>query len=428
MSAQGHYLERIVDHQLDDLLPQLPAVSIEGAKGVGKTETASRRANTVYRLDKPEARAIAEADTQVMLAQPTPVLLDEWQRYPPLWDSVRRAVDDGAPPGSFILTGSVSPDRPPTHSGAARVVTVRMQPLTLAERQEADGITVSLANLIQGDRPPIKGNSEWTLETYTNEIVRSGFPGIRHLEGGALRAQLQGYVDRIVDVDMIEFGREIRRPQALRRWMIAYAAATATTASYETIRDSATPGDADKPARSTTKPFRDILERLWIIDSVPAWLPSKSTLSQLSRSPKHHLVDPALASRLIGVNADALLKGEAPGPAIPRDGSLLGHLFESLVTQSVRVYAAASGATTYHMRDSGGVHEVDLIVEREDQRALAIEVKLSQTVDNVDVKDLIWLREKLGEDLLDAVVVNTGTVAYRRTDGIAVVPAALLGP
>lgn len=231
-----------------------------------------------------------------------------------------------------------------------------------------------------------------------------------------------------MDVDFEELGQSVRKPGTLRRWMTAFAAATSTSASYETIRDAATSGEGDKPSYSATRPYRETLERLWIIDQVPAWIPSRNYLSQLTQKPKHHLADPALAARLLGIDAGALLKGEEPGPDIPRDGTLLGHLFESLVTLSVRVYAEAAEARIGHLRTRGGRHEVDLIVERGDSRIVALEVKLSRTVDDTDVGHLLWLREEIGEDLLDAVVVTTGPRAYRRKDGIAVIPAALLGP
>lgn len=421
------YLRRIVDEELDELLPALPAIALEGAKGVGKTETALQRAATVYRLDDPAQQAIAEADPEQLLTGPRPILLDEWQRVPAIWDAVRRAVDAGAAPGSFLLTGSASPTHPPTHSGAARVVTVRMRPLSLAERG-LEPPTVSLQTLLGGGRPALQGTTDITLADYTREIVGSGFPGLRHLAGRPLRAQLDGYLSRIVDTDFVELGQAVRRPQVLRRWMAAYAAATATSTSYETIRDAATPGEADKPAKSTTIPYRDTLERLWIVDPVPAWTPARNPIARLTRAPKHHLVDPALAARLLGIGAEALLRGQEAGPALPRDGTLLGHLFEALVTLSVRVYAQAAEARVGHLRTAGGQQEVDLIVERDDQRIVAVEVKLSRAVGDQDVRHLHWLRERLGDDLLDAVVVTTGPQAYRRPDGIAVVPAALLGP
>ena len=420
------YQPRIVDLEIQELFGQLPAIVIEGAKGVGKTETALQRARTIYRLDDPADRAIAEADPSVLLAQPSPVLLDEWQRVPPLWDAVRRNVDAGAAAGSYILTGSASPDRPPTHSGAARVVTIRMRPLSLAERA-LETPTVSLGGLLAGGMPAVEGRTDVRLEEYTEEIIRSGFPGLRYLSGRPLRAQLDGYIDRIVDSDFPEMGLRVRRPQILRRWMTAYAAATATSTGYETIRDASTAGEGDKPSKTTTRPYRDILESLWILEPLPAWVPTHNHLNRLGEAPRHHLVDPALAARLIGIGKEGLLRGDEPGPQIPRDGTLLGHLFESLVTQSIRVYAQASEATVGHMRTHSGAQEIDLIVEREDRRFVAIEVKLSRTVEDRDVRHLHWLKEKMGDQMLDAVVVTTGPQAYRREDGVAVVPAALLG-
>lgn len=421
------YLPRIVDHELDELLPQLPAIVIEGAKAVGKTETARRRAGTIQQLDDPGRRAIVEAEPARALAGPAPVLIDEWQRVPSVWDAVRRAVDRGSAPGQFLLTGSASPAAAPTHSGAGRIVTIRMRPLSLAERQLATP-TVSLQALLVGNRPDVSGQTTIRLDDYVNEIVRSGLPGLRAYQGRALRAQLEGYLSRIIDTDFDEQGLKVRRPGTLQRWLAAYAAATATTASYETIRDAATGGQHDKPSRTATQPWRDILQRLWILDPVPAWLPTQNYLSRLAQLPRHHLADPALAAACLGLDSDALLSGVEAGPGIPRSGLLLGRLFESLVTLSVRVYAQAAEAQVRHLRVHGGSQEIDLIIESSDRRVLAMEVKLGQSVDDADVRHLLWLRDKAGTDLLDAVVINTGPEAYRRKDGIAVIPAALLGP
>lgn len=421
------YLQRVVDTELDELMPSLPAVALEGPKGVGKTETARRRARTVVELDDPAQLAIAEADPAAVLTGPPPVLLDEWQRVPAVWDAVRRAVDRRAEAGRFLLTGSASPATPPTHSGAGRIATVRMRPLSLYERGVGEP-TVALSRLLRQDAAALEGRTDVALPDYVEEIVRSGFPGLRSHDGRALRAQLDGYVRRIIDSDFEEQGLKVRRPDALERWMAAYAAATATTASYETIRDAATSGHGDKPAKTTTQPYRDVLQRLFIVDPVPAWLPTRNQLNRLSQPPKHHLADPALAVRLLGLDADAMLSGTEAGPAFPRDGALLGHLFESLVTLCVRVYAQAAEARVRHLRVQGSRREVDLIVERPDQRVVAIEVKLGASVADGDVRNLLWLREQIGDDLLDAVVIHTGPQAYRRRDGVAVVPAALLGP
>ncbi|HEX9484154.1 MAG TPA: DUF4143 domain-containing protein [Gemmatimonadaceae bacterium] len=434
MAEQAHhsrpvtvYTPRVVDAELDALLRELPVVAIEGPKGAGKTATAQRRAATVFRLDDPTQREIAAADPRILLTATPPILIDEWQHVPEVWDAVRRSVDDDRSPNRILLTGSAAPTAPPTHSGAARIVTVRMRPLALSER-DLGTPTVSLRKLLNGTRPDVGGETAVTLVDYAHEIVRSGFPGVRRLTGRALRAQLDGYLRRIVDRDFVEQGHPVRRPETLRRWMAAYAAATSTTTSLEKIRNAATGGDGDAPTKLTMLTYRDVLERLWIVDQVPGWLPSRNHLARLTQAPKHHLADPALAARLLGIDDHALLTGDTGAVSVPRDGTLFGNLFESLVTLSVRAYAQSAEAQVRHLRTRDGRQEIGLIVERPNHRVLALEVKLSATVDDDDVKHLLWLREQIGDDLLDMMIVTTGPHAYRRRDGVAVVPAALLGP
>ena len=427
MSVLVPYQRRVVDDELDELFGDLAAIAMEGPKGVGKTRTALQRAKTAHRLDDPAELAVAEADPGRLLQGERPVLIDEWQRLPEVWDLVRRAVDDGAPPGSFLLTGSALPDPPPTHSGAGRIVIVRMRPLALSERQQS--VSVRLSELLSGARAPVTGATDIALTDYTEEILASGLPGLRVLSGRARRRQLEGYVDRIVDRDIPDdAGVVIRNPAALRRWMAAYAAASSTTATFETIRDAASAGHERKPSKNATQGYRDALTRVWMLDEVPAWIPSNNRLRELGQAPKHQFADPALAAQLLGVQASTLLAGQSSGPAVVRDGTLLGALFESLVTLSVRVYAARSEAQVRHLRTARGRQEVDLIVERADGSVVAIEVKLARSVCSDDAKHLTWLKRKLGDRVLDQVIITTGPKAYRREDGIAVVPLALLGP
>jgi uncharacterized protein len=421
------YRPRIAETELVELLESLPAIAIEGAKEVGKTALASRRAQTVYELDDPARLALAEADPKRLIEAEPPVLIDEWQRLPETRDLVRRAVDSGATPGRFLLTGSVSPDETGTHSGAARISRLRMRPLSLAERLES-APTVSLAELLHGDRPELGGDTELTLEDYVDEILASGFPGLRGYSDRALRTQLDGYLDRIVDREFAELGHELRNPGGIRRWIAAYAAATSTTTSFEKIRAAATGGSGETPTRKAVIPYRNVLERLWVLDPVKGWMPTRNRLSRLGVGEKHQLVDPALAARLVGATKSALLEGEEVGPPIARDGPFLGALFESLVTLSVRVYAQRSEAQVRHLRSHRGDREIDLIVQRDDDRVVAIEVKLAPRPREDDLHHLKWLQRSIGDELLDAVVVTTGQAAYRRPDGIAVVPAALLGP
>jgi predicted AAA+ superfamily ATPase len=425
------YRRRVIDDELDELVGALPALALEGPKGVGKTATAQRRASTVVRLDEPAQRQIAEAEPVRALAGSGPVLLDEWQRVPALWDAVRRAVDDGAPPGPFLLTGSAAPTdllhESQRHSGAGRIDVLRMRPMTLTERLGLDP-TVSLGALLSGDQVEVDGSSELGLAQYTEEIVISGFPGIRALSGRARRVRLDGYVSRIIDRDFAdELGQQVRRPDTLRRWMMAYAAATSTVTSLEKIRDAATHNQAT-PAKTTVLAYRDALMRLFVLDPLDGWAPTNNHLKRLTQSAKHHIVDPALAAALLGMTEDKLLRGGGGLDVIPRDGTFLGALFESLVTLSVRVFAQATEAQVRHLRTRSGNREVDLIVEGRAGEIVAIEVKLSATVVDDDVVHLRWLRDELKGDLRAAVMITTGPHAFRRRDGIYVVPLALLGP
>lgn len=420
------YHRRVIDDELDQLLGDAAAVSIEGAKGVGKSATAAERVEAEFRLEDPGIRSLVEADP-ARVTGGRRVLLDEWQHLPMAWDLVRRAVDAGASPGQFLLTGSASLRDPGRHSGAGRILRLRMRPLSLVERGYEP--SVSLAGLLTGRKPTVAGSGTVDLASYTREITASGLPGVRRLRDRTRRNQLDSYLERVVDRDIDELGHTVRNPDGLLSWMRAFAAATSTTTSLAKIAAAAAEGSVGVPARNTLDAYRDALRRLFILDPVPGWSPGRSHLKELAAAPKHHLADPALVVSLLGMSEGALLEGEGPGVGVQRDGPFLGALFESLVTLCVRVYAQAAEAKVAHFRTHRGDREVDLIVERRDKRCVALEVKLSPLVNDEDVKHLVWLRDRLGPDLLDAAVITTGTDAYRRpSDGIAVIPLALLGP
>lgn len=422
------YLPRVVDAELSEYLHDLPAVVIQGLKGVGKTVTAQQVARTSYTLDLEAVRELLLADPTLIESASKPVLLDEWQAIPDLWNRVRRLVDAGAEPGSYLLTGSAPATGTGLHSGAGRMVIVRMRPLSLAERWGGQP-TVGLADLLTGERGRLSGSTDVRLEDYVREIVATGLPGLRGLGSRVRSSVLDSYMDLLVSKEIPEQGVVVRRPQAVKAWLRAYAAASSTTASFETIRKSATPGENDQPpSRASTGAYRNVLEALWLLDPIPGWAPTRNRLAKLNQAPKHNLADPGLAAHLLGVNEQALISPAQPGRSLIRDASLLGNLFESLVSQSVRVYAQANQAETFHVRTAGGEHEIDLLITGRNEKAVAIEVKLSATPRPDSVRHLLWLQEQLKTDLLDMVIVTTGTDAYRRPDGIAVVPAALLGP
>ncbi len=421
------YPRRVIDDVLDGTMASLVAISVEGAKGVGKTATASRRAATIVSLSDPRNRASVEANYDLVAELDPPVFIDEWQLEPqglgPRPPSRgRRSIGRMSIPtrrlGERGSGGAHSQRRGPDREPAIR-------PMALSERGIEES-TVSLRAIHAGEAA-IKGTTRLAIREYVDEILRSEFPGLRAAAPEARDRLLDGYLARIVDRDMPENGITIRRPRALRAWLRAYAAATASTADYTKILDAATAGEPAKPARATVDGYREHLQRLFILDPVDAWIPTFAPLKRLTYSPKHHLVDPALAARLVGVGARGLLLGEGEMVS-PTTSTWLGALFESLAVQSVRVYAEAMNARIGHLRTKNGDHEIDIIVETSDTKCVAIEVKLADTVRDADVKHLQWLGQQLGDRLVDSVVLHTGPHAYRRSDGIAVVPLALLGP
>lgn len=413
------YLPRTIDAELDELLPLAPAIALDGAKGVGKSQSAMRRAEHSLFLDDVTQRALVEADPNLLEFPDGSVLIDEWQRVPAVWDAVRRHVDRGAPPGRFLLTGSATPiSGVDTHSGAGRILSLRMRPMALHERGVAKA-SVSLGALLRGESAPVAGETTWRLGDYLGAIASSGLPGIMGAPPRLRTAQLDAYVARLVDRDLPEQGLAVRRPETLLRWLRAYAAASSSTAAYSSILDAATAGDGSQPAKTTTMVYRDLLTQLWILDPVPGWSHSRNPLSRLQRAPKHQLMDPGLAARLLNLSDVSLAR--ASGAA------MAGPLFESLATLTVRVAAQAAQASVGHLRTGNGDREVDLIVEGSDGKVMGIEVKLAAAVTDADVRHLRWLRDQRPDEVVDLLVLTTGPRAYRRRDGVAVVPLALLG-
>lgn len=416
------YKKRIVDDVLDSLMPQLPAILLDGPKAVGKTSTATQWARTIKRLDRSDERSLAAANPDWITQGEKPILLDEWQRSPDVWGEIKSAVDRDFTGGQYLLTGSLPSTE--THSGAGRITAVRMRPLSIAERT-IEQPTVSLKKLLDGSAN-IEGETSTGINDYTREMTVSGFPAIRTLSGRALRVALDGYIDRIIDADIREVGLSIRKPASLRSWITAYAAATGTTASWETIRDAANSGSHEPPAKTTVIPYRDALTRLRVLDELPAWTPSHNPFTKVSLTAKHFLADPALALRLMNYDSETIQTASGFGKA-KFDSPLIGRMFEALAVQSVQTYVQAAFATVSHFRDMNGRHEIDMIIEREDGKVLAVEVKLSATPDPADGKHLKWLKSEIKEQLIDLVVIYAGKYAYRQND-IAYVPLALLGP
>jgi predicted AAA+ superfamily ATPase len=306
-----------------------------------------------------------------------------------------------------------------------------MYPLSLAERGLCEP-TVSIGKMLMAKNPftaTVEGENDVKVDRYIYEMAASGLPGIRKYNVENRKLALESYFDNILSHEFIQQGLRLRQPATLLRWLRAYSAAISTNAGYNEILDAATAGEGHKPAAKTTISYREALGNLWLIDELPPWVYGEDFFSGLKRSPKHYLADPAFAIYLLGLDENILSADRGLPERVSRFdekyGSILGRLFESLVQLSLNTYSCCNNAKLYFIATHTGDREVDFIIQK-GARSVACEVKFAPTVSDADCKHLIWLREKLGEDLADAMVVTTGALAYRRNDGIAVVPAALL--
>ena len=354
------------------------------------------------------------------------MLLDQWQRVPDVWDAVKRAVDADGTGGRFLLTGSPPAKGTVTHSGAGRIVLLRMRPMTLPERG-VKSPTVSLATLLDGEEPPVQGTCGLDLGDYTDLTLRRACPACSVFPTGVAypTGRLPGPHRR----PRPRGGGAQRAATRDRSWLDAcLRGSTSTTATWKTFRDAATSGSGDKPAKTTTIPYIETLSALRILDQVPAWQPGHNHLFGSPRAPSPIWPTPRwrpsrrrwprLPARRRSWRGD-----HPPGRHVSRRPlRVAGHVYRPRVRAGRR-------REVFHLRTYEGRHEVDLIVEGDNGKVLALEVKLSAAIDDDDTRHLRWLANEIGDQLVGAAVLTTGKQAYRRpSDGVAVIPPGLLGP
>lgn len=403
------YVTRLLDPLLDELMADHPAGLIVGPRACGKTTTGRRHSSGRLRLDRPAEAAAVRADPDAALAGgPFPLLVDEWQVVPEVLGAVKRFVDEDGRKGRFLLTGSSQADVTTVGWPATgRLVRVGMYGLVerelegmadrppLVDRLVASGLDqVAVA----ADAPDLRG--------YVGRALRGGFPDAAFASNDkARRRWLASYIDQVVSRDVSVVGA-VRDPVRLRRYLQALAASTGGTPTTKTLIDAA---GID---RATATAYDGILEHLFITERMPAW--SANQLNRLVRLPKRHLVDPAFVGPLLGIDARAVL----------RDGDLLGRLLDSFVVAQLRADCAVSGLfpRLFHLRDTNGRHEVDVIVELADGRVMGIEVKADAAPVPADARHLRWLRDTLGARFISGVVLHSGPRPFRFEDGIFAIP------
>lgn len=411
------YRHRIADDILATALEAVGGVVIEGPRASGKTETARHASRSELRLDLPDARQLLAVSPPLALEGAAPRLIDEWQLAPEIWNYVRRAIDDRATKGQFILTGSAMPrDDPSRHPGAGRFVRVRMRPMTLFETGHSTG-TISFAEVMQASEVSA-ADPGLTVVDLAERIVIGGWPANLGLGSRQSQQALVGYLEDVYTVDVPRLDGVRRDPRGLRRLMASLARNVATEVPIEALAAD-TSGQDGGYVTDTIRAYLDAFERLMVTEDLPAWRPSIRSRARLRASPVRHLVDPSLATAALNAAPARLLK----------DLRWMGFLYESLVVRDLRVFAAPVNGRLFHYRDSNGL-EVDVIVELSNGAWAGFEVKLGAAPIVVDqaAASLLKLAETVTEPPV-ALAVITGTgYGYRRRDGVTVMPIGALGP
>lgn len=417
------YMPRVADSLLVEKLSYAGAVEIRGPKWCGKTETALRHAESAVMMQDPDERAnnlmVAESKPSLLLRGEKPLLIDEWQEAPQLWDAVRFAVDRERMPGQYILTGSATPYAKPRHSGTGRFSFLDMYPMSSAEAGDSTA-EVSLGALFE--RPgEIEGVSRSDVEAVSHLICRGGWPGaVTARNGEASLEMAHDYVMAIAEEDISRVDGVSRSAQYARIVMQEYARCTSTQAAHLAMRKNLKARNTEL-SRDTVDAYIAALRRLYVIRDLPAWEPSLHAKARVAKTPTRHFVDPSLAAAALGASPRSLL----------RDLSLCGMLFESLCVRDLRVYAQAHKGEVFHYCDESGL-EADAVVALRDGRYALFEVKMGARFVDEGARNLIKLSEKIDRSVMGepafCAVLTPGGYALKRPDGVYVVPITCLAP
>jgi len=414
----GNYLKRFTDKILQNRLKESGAVLITGPKGCGKTETAVQAAKSLVRMDTDdEIRALMELNPKAALGGAVPRLIDEWQEFPRIWNYIRREVDDRKKKGQFILTGSANPEeRVRLHSGAGRFSVINMRPMSLFEKGWSTG-EVSLAKIMKGNAPG-SGQVDFSLEDLAEKITIGGWPNLIGAGGKAALRFMKDYIALIAEVDISRFGGKRRDPQKITRLMQSLARNISTEASISSLAKDAG-GTQGKLNDETVTEYLEALERLMVVESLPAWSTHIRSADTLRKAPKRHFVDPSLAVGALGLSTGKIIS----------DLNYFGFLFESLVIRDLRIYAEANDGKVYHYRDSRDM-EADAVIEYPDRTWAAFEVKMGFSAQNDAAENLLSFAKKIDQKKMGPpaalTVITANGAACRRKDGVNVVPLLTL--
>ena len=417
-----HYLSRLCDAELQLALQSSGAVLIEGAKWCGKTSTASEAASSILYMQDPDHaasyQALADTKPSLLLKGASPRLIDEWQMAPVLWDAVRFEVDKRAEPGQFILTGSAVPsDNVTAHTGTGRISRIMMRPMSLFESLESNG-SVSLRALFNNQQEDTGAVSDLSIEQIAFLLCRGGWPASIRLQGRTALRMASDYVEAVINYDVSRIDNVEKNPERVRMLLRSLARNIATPANYPTILADMEATDTSISDK-TVSTYMNALRRIFVVEDLPAWAPSLRSKTAIRTSAKRHFVDPSIATGVLRTNPEGILQ----------DFKYFGFLFEALCTRDVRVYAQANDGDVFHYRDKSGL-EADLIVRLRDGRWAALEVKLGNKQIEEAAENLLAIKSKIDEEKMGEpsflMIITGGQLAYRRKDGIWVVPLGCL--
>ncbi|HBZ34306.1 MAG TPA: AAA family ATPase [Bacteroidales bacterium] len=416
-----NYKERIADKMLAERLARKGAVLIEGPKWCGKTTTAKQIARSVLDLGDglvlEQSRQMMSVSPYTLLSGSTPRLIDEWQTIPSLWDIIRSEVDRRGLPGQFIFTGSsVPPDiKSFTHSGTGRYVRLKMRPMSLFESKESTG-QVSISNLF--DNPDIGViNVSNAIEQVAYQICRGGLPQAVSLSGDAALEQAFDYIEDISNVDIHRVDDVRRSTLTTRHLLRSLARHQGTSVSYAAICADIKNNDKQSTTDETVASYVDALNKIFVIEDMEAWNPNLRSSTAIRTSSTRYFIDPSFATAALGLSPKDLIN----------DLKTMGFMFETMAVRDLRVYADALNGKVYHYRDGNGL-ECDSVIHLRNGKYGLVEIKLGG-VDAIELaaNNLKKLSDKIDTDRMYApsfmmVLIAVGPYAYRRPDGVYVVP------
>ena len=425
-----NYKRRILDSLLEKKLQAKGAVLIEGPKWCGKTTTAEEIAASKIMLAKPDIKdhfkSLLEIDSDAALAGETPMLIDEWQTVPKLWDAVRYTVDHRHAMGQFILTGSAVPDKDAEkereHSGTGRFAWLTMRPMTLFESGESNG-TVSLGELFLAPDKILQKN-DLKLSDIAFLICRGGWPIAVGLPEEAALEQAFDYYDAVTKEDVTNVDGVKRASERVQRLMRAYARHQGTQASIATLKEDLKNNDTTTLDEDTISSYLDALRKIFVVEDMPAWNPNLRSKTAIRTTDTRYFVDPSIATAALGLGPTDLMN----------DLNSMGFFFEALCVRDLRVFAEALNGKVYHYRDKSGL-ECDAVIHLRNGQYGLIEIKLggdSLIKDGAATLNALESQidtTRMKSPAFKMILTATGEYAYRRPeDGIYVVPIGCLRP